>query len=314
MLLNDPLAMIDISAFFSKDNPFLQFTIDTLPVPIFYKDINGIYLGCNKAFEDFIKISREDLVGASVYDLFAKDLADIYQSADKALFDNPGVQIYEVEIRNNEGEPVFVKFHKTSFVDLQGNVAGLIGVIFDITEQKKLEATLINNATFDVLTGCYNRREGIALAVKNINLAINGDIQYGVMMIDVDHFKRVNDQHGHGVGDKALQHIADLFSQIKGQDDTVIRWGGEEFLILVKAPIELANFKQQLLQQANVLRETLANTPLVIDQLSLSLTISCGVSHFQGQTLRELINQADTFLYMAKNNGRNQVCSEYLCE
>ncbi|MEZ9367581.1 diguanylate cyclase [Pseudomonadota bacterium] len=317
MALTNPLAPHDLLVFFSADNPLLQFTIDTLPVPIFYKDVNGVYLGCNRAFEDFIKISRQQLVGFSVYQLFDKALADSYQQADQALFDNPGVQIYEKEIRTNSGDIVFVKFHKTSFFDAEGNVAGLIGVIFDVTEQKALEAKLTQHATFDYLTGFYNRREGAAIAVENMVLAVNGEIEFGVIMLDVDHFKRVNDQFGHGVGDLALQHIAAIIKQSNSPETTVIRWGGEEFLMLIKAPLsdtvasrsnDEHDFKHDMLVIANDIREAVASTPIKLDSQLVHLSISCGVSCYTKQSLRALINEADELLYQAKNNGRNQVC------
>ncbi|WP_076541589.1 GGDEF domain-containing protein [Shewanella sp. UCD-KL21] len=318
MALIEPLVPFDLLAFISADNPLLQFTIDTLPVPIFYKDAKGVYLGCNQAFEAFIKISRQQLVGYSVYQLFDKALADIYQQADQALFDNPGVQIYEKEIRTNSGDVVFVKFHKTSFFDAEGNAAGLIGVIFDITEQKALEAKLTQHATFDDLTGFYNRREGAAIAVENMALAVNGEIEFGVIMLDIDHFKRVNDQFGHGVGDQALQHIAGIIKQLKPAESSVVRWGGEEFLMLIKAPFHTvddsanataeSDFKRDVITIANQIREAIASTPIILESQQVHLSISCGVSCYTEQSLRALINEADKFLYQAKNNGRNQVC------
>jgi diguanylate cyclase (GGDEF)-like protein/PAS domain S-box-containing protein len=308
MATNKDQHHFDLSNFVNSDKNFFQFTIDSLPVPIFFKDIDGIYLGCNSAFESFIKISKEELINHSAHELFDKQLADTYQRADQELFDNPGIQSYEHQIRTQTGEKVFVKFHKTCFYDQKGNVAGLIGVIFDITEQKTLEEKLINSATFDALTGFYNRRQGTDIAIKKITQASNGEIQLGIIMMDIDHFKQVNDKFGHTIGDEALRHFATIISQIKNDNESVIRWGGEEFLLLISAPIQQANFKEMIIQRANAFRERVYLTPMINSTDPLTLTISCGVSCYEKQTLRELINEADVLLYLAKGTGRNRVC------
>ncbi|CAH8241064.1 hypothetical protein VAEKB19_5590015 [Vibrio aestuarianus] len=146
-------------------------------------------------------------MGCNVYELFDKDLADVYQKADIELFNHPGIQVYEKKIRTFEGNDIYVKFHKTSFNDVQGNVAGLIGVIFDITEQKILEEKLLKKAAYDELTGLYNRCQGYAVAEKLIS-QIEEDQQVAIIMIDVDHFKRINDTFGHLSGDEALRRYS----------------------------------------------------------------------------------------------------------
>ncbi|QFU22782.1 diguanylate cyclase [Shewanella eurypsychrophilus] len=295
----------DLLSFLSNNSPVLQLMIDTLPVPIFYKDIAGVYLGCNKAFEEFIKLTRKQLIGRSVYELFDKELADVYQQADQALFDSPGNQVYEKQIKSLQGDDLFVKFHKTSFMDTDGNVAGLIGVIFDITEQKRLEAVLTKHATLDDLTGLYNRREGLRQGEIHHKIASRGGSQLAVFMLDVDYFKQVNDRYGHIVGDKALQFIAKKLLSTSRMNDVLIRYGGEEFLIIVSGTSE-----GDAAVLAEYYRETLANSAMSLDDgKQLRLTVSIGVSYFRQQNLQTMIHQADTALYEAKGRNRNTVCS-----
>lgn len=299
--LTDP----DLLSFLSNNSPVLQLMIDTLPVPIFYKDIAGVYLGCNKAFEDFIKLTREQMIGRSVYELFDRELADVYQQADQVLFDDPGIQVYEKKIRSTQGDELFVKFHKTSFMDKSGNVAGLIGVIFDITEQKRLEAILIKQATFDDLTGLYNRREGLSQGEIHYKVASRGLGQVAVLMLDVDYFKRVNDKYGHTVGDSALQFIAKTLRLNSRMNDVLIRYGGEEFMIVVSGISE-----GDVVTLADHYRETLANAALKLKCGNrLTLTVSIGISYFRDQSLHQMIHEADTALYEAKRQNRNTVCS-----
>ena len=118
---------------------FMRTLIDTIPSPIFYKDAEGRYLGCNSAFEEYIGFSRSSLVGRTVYDIAPKDLADIYHEADLVLFRSQGVQQYETAARYADGTFHDVIFNKATYADFAGKVAGLVGVITDITERKRAE-------------------------------------------------------------------------------------------------------------------------------------------------------------------------------
>ncbi len=122
---------------------FLQQLIDAIPSPIFYKNTKGVYLGCNRAFESFIGLAKDKLMGKTVHELFPKDLADIYQSADNSLFRSPGVQIYEASAVHADGTRRDVIFNKAAYFDTKGRLAGLVGVILDITERKKSEDELL---------------------------------------------------------------------------------------------------------------------------------------------------------------------------
>ncbi|MFZ2446052.1 MAG: PAS domain S-box protein [Syntrophobacteraceae bacterium] len=121
---------------------FQQTMIDTIPSPIFYKDIEGTYLGCNSSFESYLGLCKADIVGKSVYDLAPRDLADIYRAADLALFQHPGVQQYESSVRYADGTLHDVIFTKGTFTDLDGKTAGLVGVMLDITKRKLAEREL----------------------------------------------------------------------------------------------------------------------------------------------------------------------------
>ena len=124
---------------------FLQTLINTIPSPIFYKDINSVYLGCNSAFEAYIGHSKPEVVGKTVYDIAPKELADVYRNADLALFNAPGVQQYETSVRYADGNPHDVLFTKATFSDFTGKVAGMVGVMLDITERKQAERILENS-------------------------------------------------------------------------------------------------------------------------------------------------------------------------
>jgi diguanylate cyclase (GGDEF)-like protein/PAS domain S-box-containing protein len=120
---------------------FSRELIEAIPGPVFYKDANGIYLGCNAAFERAYGIPRDKLIGKSVFDLWPRDLAERYDAADRQLIQNPGTQMYEAQMQTSEGRRDVV-FHKATFNLADGSIGGQIGVILDITERKRAEESL----------------------------------------------------------------------------------------------------------------------------------------------------------------------------
>ncbi|MBI5076455.1 MAG: PAS domain S-box protein [Nitrospirae bacterium] len=128
---------------------FLGTMMDTIPSPVFYKDTEGKYLGCNRAFEEFMGREKSDIIGKTVYDMGPREIADRYYEADRQLFSNPGTQCYEWKVKRTNGEVREVIFNKATFYGASGNVAGLIGIITDITERKRTEMALMESeATF----------------------------------------------------------------------------------------------------------------------------------------------------------------------
>ncbi|MEN6439593.1 MAG: ATP-binding protein [Syntrophobacter sp.] len=121
---------------------FLQTLIDTIPNPIFYKNRNGTYLGCNKAFERRLGMGRDEIVGKTTADVFPSQIAARYEQHDAELFANPGEKMYEATLTHPDGSKRDVIITKGIFTDSDGEVAGLVGVTLDITERKMAEEVL----------------------------------------------------------------------------------------------------------------------------------------------------------------------------
>ncbi|MDI6644207.1 MAG: PAS domain S-box protein [Methanobacteriaceae archaeon] len=121
---------------------FLQYIIDVIPSPIFYKDLDYTYLGCNQAFEEFIGISKDEIIGKNVFELLPPEQARKYHEKDRELLENPGKQEYEALVKYADGREHVVIINKATYNDLEGNLAGIIGVMTDITERKNFEDKL----------------------------------------------------------------------------------------------------------------------------------------------------------------------------
>ena len=124
---------------------FVTALMNAIPVPIFYKDKEGRYLGFNKAFEEFHGQTKEEMIGKSVFDIAPRELAAVHHAKDLETFQHPGSQIYESQLLNTQGVVRDVIFHKASFLDKDGQVCGLIGVMLDITERKQINRSLAEN-------------------------------------------------------------------------------------------------------------------------------------------------------------------------
>jgi len=169
---------------------FLQQLLDSIPIPVFYKDIQGFYLGCNSAFETFNDLSRNQIMGKTVYELAPKDLADTYHEADSALFSRPGIQVYETSVMHKDGECHNVIFNKATYVDADGRIAGIVGALMDITalrkaeeERKLLEAQLHQAQKMEAIGQFAG---GIAHDFNNILTAIIGYAEMIQMRLEHD--------------------------------------------------------------------------------------------------------------------------------
>ncbi|OHC64235.1 MAG: hypothetical protein A3H93_14175 [Rhodocyclales bacterium RIFCSPLOWO2_02_FULL_63_24] len=131
----------------SRQLYFMEQLIEAIPGPVFYKDRQGRYLGCNQRYIDFLGKPRSALIGATVHDIAPQDLADRYRAADEELLRNPGSQVYETQVQPARGERRDVMFQKATFADSDGSVGGIIGVMFDITERKRMEERMQQAAT-----------------------------------------------------------------------------------------------------------------------------------------------------------------------
>ena len=176
-------------------------------------------------------------------------------------------------------------------------------------EHTRLINTLNKMSIHDQLTGLFNRREMERLLGLEMDRLKRYNHPFSLIMIDIDHFKSVNDQYGHPIGDQVLRWLADIMEARVRKTDRCIRYGGEEFAIILP---ETNN--ENALTVAEWLRSKIANTPFWIKypdgtEIEISITVSMGIAEAPANAANEerLIEAADQALYQAKHNGRNQV-------
>ena len=202
--------------------------------------------------------------------------------------------------RHKQGHLIHCEETVSPIRDAGGAVTHFVSVIRDQTARAHTEQTLREQATRDPLTELLNRRAGEWQLERAFLAAREGQKPFCLIMADVDHFKAINDTWGHPAGDQVLQRVAAVLRTGVRATDSVVRWGGEEFLLVLPYCEQAA-----ALLQAERLRELVADA----EQGEVGrVTVSMGVAELQrGETLANLMERVDQALYQAKHAGRNQV-------
>lgn len=178
-------------------------------------------------------------------------------------------------------------------------------VIDELVTLRTTNAQLSELVRTDTLTGIYNYRFFIQSLEQEMERTRRSTQSTALILIDLDHFKRVNDTWGHEVGNEALVQTAQLMRRAVRKLDIPCRYGGEEFVIILPSTDLLT-----ATQVAERLRELIATTPLAVSQGELKLTASLGVDVYQGgeEQPEDFVKRADHQMYAAKQEGRNRVC------
>lgn len=285
-----------------KEIRFLQQLLDAIPVPIFYKDADRIYRGCNEAFARYLGRDRDEIVGRHVTAIAPRDLAERYEIADLELLATGGQQIYESRVEYGDGTLRDVLFNKAVLHGEDGGIWGLVGTMLDITERKEAEEKLFFHAFHDALTGLPNRSLFMERLSQALAQAKRSGSLLAVAYLDLDRFKLVNDTLGHAVGDELLKAAADRLRSGLRESDTLARMGGDEFTLLLPGVPDARAVARACERILSALSQ-----PFHVAGRELIVSASVGVALYptDGDEAGLLLQRADRAMYRAKEAGKN---------
>ncbi|CAO3374555.1 GGDEF domain protein [Azospirillum argentinense] len=261
---------------------------------------DGRIIFVNTRFAELIGLKREDLIGRQARDYYL-DRHQRERVIDR-LRSYGSVTNMEVQFRRADGSSFWTLFTVNQAV-IQGVQVNLAW-IYDYTDRRNMEEALRDMASRDPLTGIYNRRSFMELARSQLARAHRFNEPMSVFVLDVDHFKRINDSYGHATGDDALRMVAGGCQAILREYDILGRLGGEEFVVVL--PGATAEESRVVAERV---RRHLSRMAIPGPEGRFHLTGSIGISGLDGayDTLEKAIHRADLALYRAKREGRNRV-------
>jgi diguanylate cyclase (GGDEF)-like protein/PAS domain S-box-containing protein len=265
-------------------------------------DKHGKIISVNAAFTKITGYTKEEAIGETPRMLKSgRHNDDFYKEMWEQLNQHKS---WKGEIWNRKkGGDIFPQWLSISVsTDAQGKIKEYVGIFMDISEQKKSQDRIENLAFFDSLTGLANRRLLADRAHQAISFAKRQHCLIGVIYLDLDHFKEINDVMGHHIGDELLVQVADRLKACVRDVDTVSRMGGDEFVLLIN---ELSNPDDAV----EVIQKVLAKLSydFQIDHHTFKVSCSLGASFYplDGDNFDQLLQRADTAMYQAKSGGRN---------
>lgn len=262
----------------------------------------GCIAEANRAAIAFYGYPYEQLIGKSLSDINDTPSAQFEAESTRAMQAERDALLLVHRLANGELRDVEVHL---SPIDYEGRTM-LFSLVHDVTERKRAEDKLIQLAQTDMLTGLPNRRHFIEMAERELSRRHRYGGPLSVLMMDIDHFKKINDTYGHQVGDTVLQTVGQHFPSMLRNSDFVGRLGGEEFSAVLpeteaSKALEVAERVRQQVEKMGIACE---------DGGPLLFTLSIGVASLDGPgdcSLDALLAQADQALYAAKRDGRNRV-------
>lgn len=309
--LKDKLEDYKNSMYFYKE------ALASLPNAIFMKESDTRYVFFNREYQESFGMDGNSMIGRSVVDLEYLPMEDRleYQREDKRMIQEKAVVHYEKPFVFSDDKVHETLYWSRGFEVPETKERGLVGEIVDISEEKELRRNLEKTVQLlteayekierlsvtDGLTGVFNRTVLKKKYDKMQKDCEKKNVPFSAMMLDLDYFKKVNDEFGHLVGDNVLCSFAHLLEHVCCKGEIVVRYGGEEFLVLVpgKNAEEAAELGERFCDKLRK-KSFLPN--------GRQITASVGVAQYRnGETVVELLNRADATLYRAKKEGRDRV-------
>jgi diguanylate cyclase (GGDEF)-like protein/PAS domain S-box-containing protein len=281
--------------------------------PFFIISEDGTYLDVFGGTERTLYDDAETLKGRNIYDFMERDFAEFFMEQVKRTLDGKAMNSFEYQLatetvdgipKNGPGGTQWFEARMYPLDRLYEGHRAVTSLILNITERKQLQQKLRELSYQDSLTKIYNRRFFFERFSDQLELYTQDKMPLSVVILDVDHFKEINDGYGHFAGDHVLKQLVSLIQALVGKEINLARFGGDEFIF------SLEGYSiQRSMDLAEDLHYKVQHNAFSFGQTPIPLTISIGLSDvtlFDTDTA-SIIARADKALYMAKTQGRNRV-------
>lgn len=281
-------------------------SFETAAIGMALVSVDGHWLKVNHSLCEMLGYTEQELLEKTFQDVTYKNDLETDLTYLKQLI-NGEINHYKLEKRyvRKFDDLIHVMLSVSAVRNENGQVIHLVSQIEDITSRKQEDERIRSIAFIDPLTGLPNRRLFMERLSQTLARAKRYKTRFAVMFLDVDYFKKINDSYGHGIGDKILKLVAEKIQLCLRDTDTVSRFGGDEFVVL----LDSVNKTQSVLNLAESIRLRVSETAN-IDDLNLQVHLSIGVAIYDvthGDDQSSLLNKADKALYDAKASGRDAV-------
>ena len=285
-----------------KSRDLIHSVIESTSDVIYVKDVNGRYTLFNTAGAKLMQKSVSEIIGKDITFLAPLEEAREVMADDSLVMKSGRIKTHELLVTKATGETMTLHITKGPLFDEKGAVSGLFGIARDITEKKKSEELVWRQANFDTLTGLPNRRMVFDRLEHEIKLSNRESIPLALLFVDLDRFKEVNDTLGHQAGDSLLKEAAQRLVSCVRESDTVGRFGGDEFIIILGSLEDIGSVERV----ANNLLFKLTS-PFQLGEEKAYISGSIGITLYpdDARDVAGLIKCADHAMYEAKRLGRN---------
>ena len=286
-----------------QEHALLRGVMNSIPDLIFFKTPEGVYLGCNRAFEQYMGMPENAIIGKMDADFVDAATAAAIHKMDLAMLAQGQPHVNEEWVTFPEGTKVCVEMLRTPYFSSGGKLLGMIGIGRDITARKQSEELIWRQANFDLLTSLPNRymfRDRLEQEIKKERRA---KLSLALLLIDLDHFKEINETLGHHIGDELLVEAARRIKTCTRASDTVARLGGDEFTVIL-THLPHSKYVEAIAQEIL----TRLAEPFQLGEELAYVSASIGITLYpnDANNVEQLLKNADQAMYVAKKMGRNR--------